>query len=508
MVEHHRDDPNLRLAGYAELVRRYNLEVVPNRHRSWVATTGTHTIHTSGDIVEEIYPLKYRPGDEVGKHLEFALKYDGVNLGILAALFEAVEEEDILQYVASKRTGKYSRRIWYLFELMTSKKLPLDNLSQGNYVDVLDPDQYYTADPAKKIQRQRVNDNLLGNHAFCATIRKTETLKQYRQAGLPAQVQNVIAGYSTRQLKHALSYLYTKETKSSFEIEQETPGAGRTERFVALLHLAETEDFCRKERLIDLQNRIVDPRFRESDYRSRQNFIGQTVRMGLERIHFVCPKPEDIHDLMEGLLECHARLDRSDIEPVLHAAVIAYGFVFLHPFEDGNGRIHRFLIHNILARRGFIPPGIMFPVSAAMLNHMNEYDQSLEVFSRNILSLVDYNLEDDGSMSVYNETAHWYRYMDLTPQAEALFGFIEKTIETELVEELEFLAKYDDTKNAIQNIVDMPDQNIDLFIRLCIQNQGKLSGRIRERYFGYLHDDELVQMEKVVQEVFIKDADG
>ena len=35
--------------------------------------------------------------------------------------------------------------------------------------------------------------------------------------------------------------------------------------------------------------------------------------------------------------------------PFLIEAAIAYGFVFLHPFEDGNGRIHRFLIHNILS---------------------------------------------------------------------------------------------------------------------------------------------------------------
>ena len=55
---------------------------------------------------------------------------------------------------------------------------------------------------------------------------------------------------------------------------------------------------------------------------------------------------------------------------VIHAAAIGYGFVFLHPFEDGNGRIHRFLIHNILARRGFTPADVMAPVSATMLKRV------------------------------------------------------------------------------------------------------------------------------------------
>jgi len=44
------------------------------------------------------------------------------------------------------------------------------------------------------------------------------------------------------------------------------------------------------------------------------------------------------------------------------------GFVLIHPFEDGNGRIHRFLIHHVLARRGFTPQGLLFPVSAVMLH--------------------------------------------------------------------------------------------------------------------------------------------
>ena len=124
---------------------------------------------------------------------------------------------------------------------------------------------------------------------------------------------------------------------------------------MALLRLAEREDFCRKPRLIELQNRIVDTRFRDADYRSTQNYVGETVARGNERIHFVSPNPKDLGALMEGLIAAHDRMTAGGAHAVIHAAAIAYGFVFLHPFEDGNGRIHRFLIHNLLARRGFTP---------------------------------------------------------------------------------------------------------------------------------------------------------
>ena len=105
-------------------------------------------------------------------------------------------------------------------------------------------------------------------------------------------------------------------------------------------------------------------------------------------------------------------------------------------------------------------------------------------------------------MSVHNDTARWYRYIDMTAQAEALFAFIEKTIDTELVDELAFLASYDASKRGIQEIVDMPDREIDLFIRFCIQNNGRLSGRKRASHFDFLSDEEVAQMEKVVQQAY------
>ncbi len=487
-----------RPAGYSELIKRYNLEVIPHWHISQVATSGIHRIDSSYGLVKEVYPPIYWPGDSLCDHLEFALKYDGINLAILASLFEKVEKKDIEEYVKSKPTGKYVRRLWYLYEFITGNKLQIDNLKQGNYTDLLEADKYYTISPAHQVKRQRINDNLLGNRNFCPMVRRTNILSEFETKDLHNQCQKVISTYSPELLKRALNYLYTKETKSSFEIEHIKPSSTRTERFVALLQMAEREDFCHKNKLIELQNRIVDDRFRDSDYRTNQNYVGETVTFQKEKIHFACPKPEDLNDLMRGLITAHERMDGSDVSAVIHASVISYGFVFLHPFEDGNGRIHRFLIHNIFARRDFTPKSIMFPISAAMLKNSSEYDNSLEAFSKLLMPLVEYSLDKEGRMTIHNDTAKWYRFIDMTPQTEALFRFIEQTIGTELSSELAFLVNYDKTKDAIQEIVDMPDQKIDLFIRFCLQNNGKLSIRKRSSHFDFLSDDEINQMEQAV----------
>jgi hypothetical protein len=467
-----------------------------------VTTSGIHRIDSTEGVIEEVYPPKYWPGNTLRDHLEFALKYDGTNLAILASLFQEVAAEDFLAYVRSKRTGKYARRLWFLYEFLTGTSLQLDDVKRGNYIDLLDPDQYYTIIPVRQVRRQRINDNLLGEARFCPTIRRTDILKGFEATDLPMQCRKVVSGYSPELLKRALSYLYSKETKSSFEIEHIKPNSTRTERFVALLQLAEREDFCEKKKLIDLQNRIVDPRFSESDYRTNQNYVGETVAWQKEKVHFACPKPEDLPDLMEGLVASHKRMDEGAVSAVVHAAAVAYGFVFLHPFQDGNGRIHRFLIHNVLARRGFTPKGIMFPVSASMLKNLADYDDSLEAFSRPLMALAEYSLDKEGRMTVQNDTALWYSYVDMTPQAEALFRFIQQTIDTELVEELVFLANYDETKRAIQEIVDMPDRQIDLFIRYCRQNNGRLSARKRASHFDSLSEDEIARMEQAIQSAY------
>lgn len=122
------------------------------------------------------------------------------------------------------------------------------------------------------------------------------------------------------------------------------------------------------------------------------------------------------------------------------------------------------------------------------------------------MPLVEYSIDETGHMTVHNDTAVWYRYIDMTPQAEALFKFIERTIDTELAGELVFLVGYDRVQKNVREIVDMPDRQIDLFIRFYLQNNGRLSGRKRADYFDFLSDQEVAALEEAVQASFGRSA--
>lgn len=143
------DDHDLRAiearpAGYDALIRDLHLDVIPNWHHSSIATGNVRKVATSAGATEEVYPARYWPGQSIGDHLEFALKYDGTSLAILASVFRHAPRKEIQEYVASKPRGKYARRLWFLYEMLTGSALPQEDLRTGAYIDLLDPDEYYS----------------------------------------------------------------------------------------------------------------------------------------------------------------------------------------------------------------------------------------------------------------------------------------------------------------------------------------------------------------------------
>jgi len=161
--------------GYLALIQKYNLQVIPNHHYSYVYKENqTHKKSLHHSIIQEIFPAKYKPKSDDISQLEFALKYDGINLAILYNLFLVIDKNELISYIKSKPTGKYARILWFLYEFLIDELLPLDDLTQGNYIDLLDTKQYYTLQKPIYTKRQRVKNNLLGTKEFCPIVRKTK----------------------------------------------------------------------------------------------------------------------------------------------------------------------------------------------------------------------------------------------------------------------------------------------------------------------------------------------
>ena len=87
-----------------------------------------------------------------------------------------------------------------------------------------------------------------------------------------------------------------------------------------------------------------------------------------------------VRGMLEGLAEC----DRLTVgrHPILRAAVLSFGFVYVHPLTDGDGRISRFLINDVLRRDGVLPEPFVLPISAVIAGSMRHYDRTLEFLSK------------------------------------------------------------------------------------------------------------------------------
>jgi hypothetical protein len=375
------------------------------------------------------------------------------------------------------------------------------HLTQGNYFPVLVPEEYLSlsmSDAAARVRRQRVLNNLPGTPEYCPLVRRTAALDGFIAERLEERVRGVLSRFPSEMVLRAAQYLFVKETKSSYQMEGLQPDQRRTARFVELLRRAGAVGCSTEDELTILQTVIVDQRYAAKGFRQTQNYVGQSLGPGRELVHYVPPRPVDVPGLMEGWDECGRRLFAADVHPVVIAALLGFGFVFIHPFEDGNGRLHRFVIHHALAAGRFTPEGVVFPVSAVMLRERARYDAVLESYSREVMQHVEYELDGEGVLTVVNETGVHYRFPDLTRMAEELFGFIRDTIDHEFTAELEYLAVFDSARRELAHIVDMPDSRLDLFIQLCLQGHGRLSHSKRSR-FAELTDDEVTQMEAIVK---------
>jgi hypothetical protein len=152
----------------------------------------------------------------------------------------------------------------------------------------------------------------------------------------------------------------------------------------------------------------------------------------------------------------------------------------------------------MLAERGFNPPGVVFPVSAAILDRIDEYRAVLESYSARQLPHVKWEPTERFNLRVLNDTGDFYRYFDATPHAE----FLYECVQADLPAEAGFLRRFDGFRQDVEALFDMPERTIDLLFRFLHQNGGRLSQRAREREFAQLSDDESARVEAIYRRHF------
>ena len=205
---------------------------------------------------------------------------------------------------------------------------------------------------------------------------------------------------------------------------------------------------------------------------------------------------------MEEFIKTSQLLINDEIDAVVAATAIAFGFVFIHPFVDGNGRIHRYLIHHTLALKKFTQQGMIFPVSAAILEQINSYQRVLEHYSHPLLNHIEWEQTNNNNVNVLNNTIDYYRFFDATRQAEFLYQCVMDTLETVIPEEISYLQRYEEYKTFLDDKFEMPDKLVNSLVRFLDQNEGKLSKRAREKEFALLNDSEVDELEKQYIRIF------
>ncbi len=487
-------------AGYAALIAAFDLQVPAPDEMLTIASK--HTLRREG--CWRVLTPRYRPADTVTGQLEFALRHEGIDLAVLSALFQAASPAFIREWVRAQPTSSYARRVWFLYEWIQGARLDLPDASPAPYASILDKTQQFAVE-GETVTRYRVRNNLPGTPDFCPLIRRSKSLAALLDQDLAGEARNTIKRTAPDLVARAAAFLLLEDSKASYVIEDERPPQDRIQRWGQAIGEAGRLPLSANE-LLRLQRLVIGPaRFTHLGWRTNGSFVGSRDRQTNAPIpDHVSARPDDIATLIQGLLAYNERSERHDFNAIIAAAAVAFGFVFVHPFEDGNGRIHRWLVHHALARRGFNPPGVVFPVSTVFLNHIQRYRDVLAHYSRPRLALTQWETTPSLDVRVLNPTRDLFRFFDATCQAEFLAQSVMEAVRSTLPREIEYLRRYDRARRQIDAFVEMPNATFDLMMGFLRQNHGRFSQRTRTKEFAKLTDEEAAAIERTYQDLLLE----
>ncbi|MDP3519513.1 MAG: Fic family protein [Hydrogenophaga sp.] len=503
--------------GGAWLEREFGIRLVqPLNVRSEIGTRRQTVDHGHR---REVYQEQMRPKDLTG-HLTFLLKHEGVHLEFLARLFDRVDPTDLARWVNSEPTGQYARRAGFLYEWITGRLLAIDaDRIAGGYVDALDAKAQIVATSSSNVTRWRVRDNMPGTPAFCPTVRLTAGVREAVAFDLAAALGKEEAEFGAEVLRRSAVWMTLRESRSSFLIEGEQDQVTRIQRFAAVMErrTGEGEIPLDTGDLTELQKEILGEVTTLASFGLRQSpvFVGEMVRYE-NVVHYVAPDWPDVGPMLQGLQTFVSRTRGASA--TARAAVTSFAFVYIHPLADGNGRVHRFLVNDVLRRDGAIHAPFILPISALITEHSAErarYDQALEAFSRPLMERYadrysfsrESQQQRDGVLSnfhfeAYDEARAAWRFLDLTSHVEYSGGLLARTIQQEMHSQASFFRSLGQARAAVKEFIEGPDADIDTIIRSARESGGRLSGKLAKRFPSLEKGDIWSKVSSAVAEAF------
>jgi Fic/DOC family len=416
-------------------------------------------------------------------HVLFALKHEGTNLQILAEAMPKIDPASLLAELRQSPTGGYIRTACYLWEEFTGQRLADLPEIGGPLVDLFDTGAYITG-PPRRDGRWRVTFNGLGSISYCATVRRTAFLQEAIRSDILGRTREFVATLGKGILDRTLAWAYLHETEDSFAIEREIPSEDKARAFIAILHQAHEGRPLSENYLVELQNSVLtNPFDRAASYRGEQNWLRGPAR-GAAGVTYV-PPPPDMAQALMAELTAFANRAPAEIDPVVAASVASFGFVFIHPFMDGNGRLSRFLFHHALCRSGKLEKGLILPVSVAMKRNEEDYLAVLQEYSKQARERWLVRWIDEGNYDMrFEGDPTIYRYWEATHCVEFGYRMAQQALEFDLRHETEFLARYDRILKAVNERFDVRGSDLATLVVCCLDNGGKVSKNWRRQFTG------------------------
>ncbi|MBX8488963.1 Fic family protein [Pseudomonas lijiangensis] len=481
--------------GYAWLCEALRLSAFPLRRPARIQPV-TRIEHI-GETLAVPAGISPAPDDLLG-HLLFALKHEGINLVILAQALPQISNSRLEAELQAAPNGSYIRKACFLREAFTGEEVHQHFPVKGRFVPLFDPEQYLTM-PGERNSRWRVEFNGIGTLTYCATVERTPEIVAMLEHDILRRAQAFIQSLPSGMMDRAINWAYLHETQDSFAIEKEAPSEEKSRRFIQLLRQAHERLPLSEEYLVALQNATLsNPYAMAAAFRHEQNHLANGLQ-GAAGVTYVPPDPELCRELMEQLMT-FGNEAATQIDPLVAAAIISFGFVFLHPFMDGNGRLSRFLIHQTLCRTGALENGLLLPVSVAMKREERLYLETLQAFSRPAREFWDVRWIDQGNMS-FNFTGHpaIYRFWDATPGVRFTMEMAKRALEVELREETVFLENYDKIVRAVDERYDVRGSDLSNLVMMCLTQQGIVSNHRRKQYRYKVQEEVFDYIEQVTQ---------